>query len=93
MEAMAMRVPCVATRIGGIPDLIRDGIDGILVSPSDVEGLAEAIRRLIGDPALRRRLGEAGRERVLECYDLEKNIVRLAEVFRRRLLPKPPVRL
>jgi len=85
MEAMAMRLPCVATRITGIPELIRDGIDGLLVTPSDPEELAAAIARLLDDPDLRRRLAEAGRIRVQEKYQLASNVARLSEVFRRRL--------
>lgn len=89
MEAMAMTIPCVATRITGIPELIRDGIDGLLVAPSDDAGLARALARLIDDPALRRGLGQAGRARILETRDLERSIDRLAEVFRRRLAGAP----
>ena len=85
MEAMAMTIPCVTTFITGIPELIRDGVDGLLVAPSDDEGLAQAIARLMDDAELRRRLGEAGRQRVLEKYDLDRNTERLAAVFQRRL--------
>ena len=86
MEAMAMEIPCVATWITGIPELIRNEVEGLLVAPSDVEGLAQAIARLMDDPSMRRRLGEAGRRRVLEEYDLERNTAKLSEIFRRRLL-------
>jgi len=85
MEAMAAQVPCVATRITGIPELIRDEVDGLLVAPSDEEALAAAIRRCVDDPELRRRLGQAGRKRVREVFDLERNCGTLAEIFRRRL--------
>jgi glycosyltransferase involved in cell wall biosynthesis len=85
MEAMAMQVPCITTRITGIPELIRDGVDGLLVVPSDEQELADAIERLIVDPKLRCTLGCAGRKRVMERYDLDTNTRRLAEVFRRRL--------
>ena len=85
MEAMAMRIPCVATRITGVPELIRDGIDGLLVTPSDPDELACAIARLIDDSVLRRRLAEAGRIRVQEKYHLASNVARLSEIFRRRL--------
>jgi len=85
MEAMAMEIPCVTTCITGIPELIRDGQDGLLVAPSDDEALAAALARLIDDPALRERLGRAGRRRVMERYDLARNTARLAAVFRRRL--------
>ncbi|MGF1644423.1 MAG: glycosyltransferase family 4 protein [Thiotrichales bacterium] len=85
MEAMSMEIPCVTTRITGIPELIRDGIDGLLVAPSDSVELAQAIARLIDDTALRERLAKAGRQRILERYDLANNVDRLATVFRRRL--------
>jgi colanic acid/amylovoran biosynthesis glycosyltransferase len=85
MEAMAMGIPCVSTMITGIPELIRDGIDGLLVMPSDDRGLAEALERLIDDEALYRGLAESGRRRVAEKYDLEKNIERLSRVFDARL--------
>lgn len=85
MEAMAMEIPCVATFITGIPELIRDGLDGLLVAPSDVAALADAIGRLMDDTELRHRLGRAGRQRVVEHYNLEVNIPRLGEIFRRRL--------
>lgn len=89
MEAMAMEIPCVATFITGIPELIRPGVDGLLVAPSDDVGLAGALASLMDDPALRRRLGAAGRQRVLDRYDLQRNTERLAEIFRRRLGETP----
>ena len=85
MEAMAMTVPCVSTRITGIPELIRDGIDGLLVAPSDDRELAAAIARLMDDPEERQRLGCAGRTRVMDRYDLARNLDRLVDVFDRRL--------
>lgn len=89
MEAMAMQVPCVTTRITGIPELIGDGAEGLLVAPSDVDGLAAAIARLIDDPALYERLAAAGRQRVLADYDLARNVRQLAEVFAQRIAPAP----
>lgn len=85
MEAMAMEIPCVATWVAGIPELIRNEIDGLLVAPSNEEELATAIMRLMRDPALRRRLGQAGRQRVLKNYDLLRNTARLASIFQYRL--------
>jgi glycosyltransferase involved in cell wall biosynthesis len=85
MEAMAMQIPCVTTCITGIPELIRDGIDGLLVTPSDAAALAAALARLIDDPALAHRLGEAGRRRVCDRYHLPRNLDHLAAVLRRRL--------
>lgn len=85
MEAMASGVPCVTTRITGIPELIRDGIDGLLTTPSDTQELADTLALLMDDPELRSELAEAGRARVAERYDLPTNVARLAEVFRQRL--------
>jgi colanic acid/amylovoran biosynthesis glycosyltransferase len=82
MEAMAMEIPCVTTRITGIPELIRDEIDGLLVAPSQEEELAAAIARLLDNPQLRLRLGRSGRQRILEDYDLRRNTQHLAAIFR-----------
>jgi len=87
MEAMAMEIPCVSTRVAGIPELIEDGVDGLLVAPSDVQGMAAAIGRLIDSPELREALGPAGRRRVQQDYELSKSIDRLADVFQSRLEP------
>ena len=89
MEAMATEIPCVATSIAGVPELIRDGIDGLLVPASDERALAAAIGRLMDDPELRRRIGAAARQRVLRDYGLAANTLRLAGVFSRRLLDRP----
>jgi colanic acid/amylovoran biosynthesis glycosyltransferase len=89
MEAMARSLACVAPWIAGIPELIRDGVDGILVAPSDVDGMAEAIGCLYRDPELCRTMGAAARGRVLELYNLERNIEGLSEIFRRRLTARP----
>jgi colanic acid/amylovoran biosynthesis glycosyltransferase len=94
MEAMAMEIPCVATRITGIPELIQDGLDGLLVAQSDVGQLATAIERLMDDPDLRRRIASAGRRKVVAHYNLSKNTALLAGVFERRLskVPLAPAR-
>ncbi|MDQ6678233.1 MAG: glycosyltransferase family 4 protein [Acidobacteriota bacterium] len=81
MEAMAMELPCVATAITGIPELIRDQVEGLLVPPADTDGLREAIRRLMDDPSLRLRMGKAGREKVLKMYDLDQNLEDLRRCF------------
>ena len=74
MEAMALGVACVATRVTGVPELIEDGVDGLLVPPADSAALAAAIERLIRNPVLRRQLGENGRAKVLAEYDLRENV-------------------
>lgn len=81
MEAMAMEIPCVATSITGIPELIRNEVDGLLVPPSDEVVLAAALTRLMDDPELRLRLGKSARRRVLEQYDLNRNIEALAALL------------
>jgi colanic acid/amylovoran biosynthesis glycosyltransferase len=81
MEAMAMEIPCVSTFVAGIPELIREGQDGLLVPPSSEDALSAALERLIADPDLRRRLAVAGRRRVQELYDLQKNVLLLADTL------------
>lgn len=83
MEAMAKEIPCVATRITGIPELIDHGVDGLLVTPGNVEALAEALRHLLQDGALRRRLGANGRRKVAAHYNLPDNCREMANVFSR----------
>jgi len=68
LEAAAMGLPVVATRVGGIPEVVQDGVTGLLIPPSDPSGLAAALCRLIEDPVLARQMGAAGREFVLNRY-------------------------
>ena len=82
MEAMAMEVPCVSTFIAGIPELIRDSLDGLLVPASSAEAMASALQRLLDDPLFRRKLGSAGSKRVREHYNLPQNVSFLASMFR-----------
>ena len=72
IEAVAAGRPVVATRVGGVPDVIREGEDGFLVEPGDVDALAERLARLAADPELRERLGTAGRARVIPRYSVER---------------------
>lgn len=92
MEAMAMEVACVATYVGGIPELIDSGRDGILVPPSDAVRLADAIETLMDDAGLRLSLGRAGRRKVIEKYNLGPNVEKLAAMFSRRLPAAPEAR-
>lgn len=85
MEAMASGVACVASGINGIPELIRDGIDGVLVPPADVAALAAALIKLQDDPALRARLALSGVCRVESAYDLHRNVRLLADVLNERV--------
>jgi glycosyltransferase involved in cell wall biosynthesis len=70
LEAMATGLPVIASDVGGVPELVIDGETGLLVPPGDPDALAAAIRRLLEDPPLAHRLGEAGRVRVAEHFDL-----------------------
>jgi glycosyltransferase involved in cell wall biosynthesis len=81
MEAMALEVPVIATRIMGIPELIEDGVNGLLVAPGRLDLLVEALRRLIDDADLRDRLGKEGRRRVLAEYDVNLSATRLRDVL------------
>ena len=81
MEAMAMEIPCISTTVGGIPELIRNEVDGLLVPPSDEKQLSEALFRLVDDASLRRRLGRAGRLRVEDQYDLKKSVAEFGKVI------------
>lgn len=90
MEAMATGVPCVAPRITGIPELIRDGIEGLLVTPASVAELASAIGKLMDRPDLRREMAELSRERIVDQYELRKNVLRLSNLFTRKIQPGRP---
>jgi glycosyltransferase involved in cell wall biosynthesis len=71
LEAMAAGLPVVASAVGGVPELALDGETALLVPPGDVGALTRALERLLGDADLRRRLGAAGRRRVLERFALD----------------------
>lgn len=80
-EAMAMRLPVIASDISGIGELITDGQSGRLVPANDPDALAAAIEELLDDPARRDRLAAAGREKVMRDFDRSKNVVELARLF------------
>lgn len=72
IEAMAAGRPVVATRVGGVPDLVEDGVTGWLVPPGDPEALAEAMAALLADPDRRQAMGQAGRKRVIPAFSAER---------------------
>ena len=82
LEAQSQGLPCVATRVSAIPELIEDGVTGILVPPGDPHALAAGLTRLLDDPDLRRRLGAAGEARVREAFSSVAGADRLAAKFR-----------
>lgn len=73
-EGMACGLAVIASRIGGLPELIEDGVSGLLVPPGDAASLAAAIARLATEPELRVRLGQAGRERVQAAFDIGRTV-------------------
>ena len=83
MEAMACEVPVITTPVTGIPDLVLHEETGLLVAERDVDGLTEAIQRLICDSGFRTQLGRQGRRTVLEKFDVKKNVSKLAAIFQR----------
>jgi glycosyltransferase involved in cell wall biosynthesis len=83
LDAMACGKPVVATTAGGIPEVVMDGETGFLVAPRDHEGMARAIIRLLKDPDLRRRMGEAGRTRVRVHFSAERMVQDTLRVYQR----------
>jgi colanic acid/amylovoran biosynthesis glycosyltransferase len=90
MEAMATGLPVVASRLSGIPELVTDGMSGLLVAPGDDVALADALTRLAADPDLRRTLGAAGRATVRRDFDVDRNAAALAARIHRSLGERPP---
>jgi len=85
IEAMAMETPVIASRVGGVPEIVVDGETGLLVPPQDPAALHHAIRRLLADAALRERMGKAGRLRVEACFSLERNVQATQAIYRELL--------
>jgi glycosyltransferase involved in cell wall biosynthesis len=86
IESLAARRPGVATSVGGVPDVVDDGVDGFLVPVGDVDAMADALERLARDPDLRRRFGDAGRDRVSSRYRVERLVDDVDELYRELLL-------
>lgn len=85
VEAASYGLPVIASNIGGIPEVVEDGITGLLIPPGDEEKLAQAILRLAGDSECRRSMGEAGRRMVSEKYDIERCLDKMETVYRKAL--------
>jgi glycosyltransferase involved in cell wall biosynthesis len=94
IESLAAGTPVVATRVGGVPDVVADGVDGLLANVGDVEALAAALERLARDPTLREQMGAAGRERTLPRYRVDRLVDDVDELYRELLaergFPAPP---
>ncbi len=87
LEGMACGVPCVCSRVGGLPEVVRDGVDGFLLPPRDVEGMAARAIEILADPAKREAMGRAGRERAQNVFCTDK-IIPLYERLYSRVLDK-----
>ena len=88
LEAMAASRPIVASRVGGIPEIIEDGVDGYLVEPMDVNTLAERCRRLIESPDVARKMGEQGRKRVEREFPATAMADRVVSVYKELLMSR-----
>lgn len=86
LEAMAASRPVIATRVGGVPDLVRDGVNGFLVERGDVDGLIRAIKTLLDNPQLAEKMGHAGREIVEHEYGCDQAVDRLTNAYQRALM-------
>jgi glycosyltransferase involved in cell wall biosynthesis len=80
LEAMALGTPPVVTRVGGNPEVVEDGTNGVVVEPADSEAMAQAILQVLGDSSLRTRLGEAARTRAQD-FDIRSAVSRVEEVY------------
>jgi len=85
LEAMANSLPVIATHVGGIPELVRNGENGLLVAPGDPVALAHAIQRLVDNREESRRMGERGRDRMEEQFTLERKISETEQLCRHLL--------
>ena len=81
-EAMAMQLPVVSTTITAIPELVKHNANGLLVAPQDPIALADALERLASDAELRMRLGQAGRETVVDQFNISRSAEQLVQVFK-----------
>ena len=80
-EAMAYRCPVIATRVGGIPELVTDEESGCLIERGDVEELSRKLLALLDDPVRRRSMGIAGRQKVDAKFNLRKNVTQVLEAY------------
>ena len=81
MEAAACGVPAVATAVGGVPELVEDGVTGLLVPSGDGTALAEALEQLLRSPARRRKMGRAARQRAERCFARPRQVGRLLDLW------------
>lgn len=94
LEAMAAGKPAIVTPVGGIPTLVKDEQNGLLVTPGDEDAIAKALDRLLADTSLREQLGRAARESIQRDYSIEAAIARLDTFYARfGITVQSPLRL
>lgn len=93
VEAGAAGRPVVATAVGGVPDVVTDGVNGLLVPAGDAEALAGAIEAVLADPELAARLGREGRQLAFARYGAQRLVDETEELYRRLLAPLAPTRV
>ena len=82
LEAMAAKVAIIATNVGGIPEVVSDEREALLVGPSDPDALANAISRLVADPPLLRKLGAAAQQRAQRDFSFERMLDKYDDLYR-----------
>ena len=82
IEAMSFGLPVISSRVGAIPEVIDDGVTGVLVHPGDVRELLSAMERLVADPPLTHRMGEAARAAFLAQFTLERFRTEVGRIYR-----------
>jgi N-acetyl-alpha-D-glucosaminyl L-malate synthase BshA len=85
LEAMACEVPVIATRVGGIPEVVREGIDGFLYNVGDINAMAEGCLSILTNPAVRERLGKAARDRATREFCASKIVLQYEDLYRRTI--------
>jgi glycosyltransferase involved in cell wall biosynthesis len=90
LEAMVMGKPVIATNVGGIPDVVRDGRTGFLIPPGDPAKLAEKVIQLARDPGLRQSMGAAGEQRITEQFSAATMVRKIVEVYEEQLRLRLP---
>ena len=85
LEAMACEVPVIATRVGGVPEVVRHGVDGFLYDVGDVSSMAEGCLAILDNPQLRSDLGQAARDRARRDFCASKIVLQYEDLYRRTI--------
>lgn len=88
LEAMAHGIPAIATAVGGVPQVIEDGVSGFLIDVDDEVTLSESLASLLAEPELREELGRSGRDRVVRNFGLDRTVGQVAGIYGALMLGK-----